>query len=248
MKWMMAFALAAVPGAALAGSYRVVLAPPAGGKLLTGHAGVQAADDRTQTALVRLIAPGNEVKQRGTVRVLVMNLGARPFEFGPDQVRLTLGDGTVLRPVPVDTMEKGRVLVERENGRAAATDMHNKNSLDSLAGQAATGVPRGRSPALQARARRRPGRRKAMTGAATCSSCPAGQTLDAIYQILVPLTVDPAKAWGGYYVFELPKVAFAPKGGPAAEASSFARAPRSIASLHADVEIGASRRCVSFAQ
>ena len=175
MKWMLAFALVAVPGAALAGSYRVVLVAPAGGKLLTGHAGVQAADDRTQTALVRLIAPGNEVKQRGTVRVLVMNLGARPFEFGPDQVRLTLGDGTLLRPVPVETMEKGRVLVERENSRAAATDMHNKSSLDSLAAQGdARGLPRGRSSALQARPRRRLGHRPGTTGAATCSSCRAG--------------------------------------------------------------------------
>ena len=59
MKWMMASALAAVPGAALAGSYRVVCS--AGGRqAVTGHAGVQAADDRTQTALVRLIAPGQE--------------------------------------------------------------------------------------------------------------------------------------------------------------------------------------------
>ena len=206
MKWMLAVALAAVPGAALAGSYRVVLAPPAGGKLLVGHAGVQAADERTQTALVRVIAPGNEVKQRGTVRVLVMNLGARPFEFGPDQVRLTLGDGTVLRPVPVDTMEKGRVLVERENGRAAAIDFGNRNNLDSLAGQAATGVtPRsGASPsAPAARPSRDNDRRSDMF------ELPGGQTLDAIYQILVPLPVDPGKAWGGYYVFDLPKAAFA---------------------------------------
>ncbi len=209
MKWMLAVALVAVPGAALAGSYRVVLAPPAGGKLLIGHAGVQAADDRTQTALVRLIAPGNEVKQRGTVRVLVMNLGARPFEFGPDQVRLTLGDGTVLRPVPVETMEKGRVLVERENSRAAATDMHNKSSLDSLAAQATTGVTPRSIVSVASPTAPSVGPSAGHDRRSDMFELPGGRTLDAIYQILIPLTVDPAKAWGGYYVFDLPKAAFA---------------------------------------
>ena len=29
--------------------------------------------------------------------------------------------------------------------------------------------------------------------------------MNAIYQILIPLEVAPQKAWGGYYVFDVPK-------------------------------------------
>jgi hypothetical protein len=38
---------------------------------------------------------------------------------------------------------------------------------------------------------------------------PGAQTLDAINQVLdAPLDVAPQKAWGGYYVFDLPKAVF----------------------------------------
>jgi len=105
-RWGLAATALAIATPAFAHSYRIVLDKPANGKLLIGHAGVQAVDDRTASTLVRVVAPGNAVDQRGTVRVLVMNLGAAPFQFGPDDVSLTLGDGTQLKPVPVDTMEK----------------------------------------------------------------------------------------------------------------------------------------------
>lgn len=202
--WTLALAALAMPGAALAGSYRVVLTPPVGGKLLIGHGGVQAADDRTGGALVRLVAPGNEVRERGTVRVLVMNLGKQPFEFGPEQVTLRLGDGTELHPVPVDTMEAGRTLVERESRRAAAIDLSVRMNLGVLAEQGAMRAnPQSIGPASPT----------APAGGPAQGSdrrtdeihLPGGETLDAIYQILVPLTVPPAAAWGGYYVFDVPK-------------------------------------------
>ena len=40
------------------------------------------------------------------------------------------------------------------------------------------------------------------------SLLPGAQVLDAIYQILIPLTVQPQKAWGGYYLFDMPKTVF----------------------------------------
>jgi hypothetical protein len=203
--WNIALAALAIAAPAWGGSYRIVLADPPGGKLLIGHAGVQAADEVTATAKVRIVAPGNPVRERGTVRVLVMNLGSAPFEFGPDDVTLTLGDGTTLKPVPVDTMEKGRVLVERERRYAGAADFRNRNNLAPLAGQAAGGAT------VQSRA-------AVPSGADASASTTLGQdrssderltpgfeTIDAIYQILVPLTVEPNRAWGGYYVFDMPK-------------------------------------------
>ncbi|MES2119569.1 MAG: hypothetical protein V4513_03210 [Pseudomonadota bacterium] len=202
--WVLALAALAIPGAALAGSYRVVLTPPAGGKLLIGHGGVQAADDRTGTSLVRLVAPGNEVRERGTVRVLVMNLGNQPFEFGPDQVTLRLADGTELHPVPVDKMESGRILVEHESRLAAATDFRVRMNLDGLAKQSAMGtVPQSIGPASPTAPAGGPA--QGLDRRTEELQLPGGQTLDAIYQILIPLTVPPAAAWGGYYVFDVPK-------------------------------------------
>jgi hypothetical protein len=202
--WVLALAALAMPGAALAGSYRVVLTPPTGGKLLIGHGGVQAADDRTGGALVRLVAPGNEVRERGTVRVLVMNLGSQPFEFGPDQVTLRLADGTELHPVPVDTMENGRKLVERESRRAAATDLQVSMNLGALAAQGATGtMPHSLAPASSTAPAG--GTTQGLDRRTDELHLPGGQTLDAIYQILIPLTVAPTAAWGGYYVFDMPK-------------------------------------------
>lgn len=203
--WAIAFGALLVAAPAAAGSYRIVLTEPPHGKLLIGHAGVQAADDITATAKVRIVAPGNPVRERGTVRVLVMNLSASPFGFGPDDVTLTLGDGTVLKSVPVDTMEKGRVLVERERRYAGAADFRNRNNLAPLAGQAGGG------PTAQSMAP--PSGEGASAGSATLGQdrssderlTPGFETIDAIYQILVPLNVPPSRAWGGYYVFDVPK-------------------------------------------
>lgn len=193
----------------LAGSYRVVLQPGAG-KMLVGHAGVQAVDERTSTALVRLISPGNEVDERGTIRVLVMNLGAVPFDFGPDQVKLTLSDGTVLKASSVEQYEKKRELVERESGRAATVDMQVRNSVASLeqqtnsSGPAIASGPSGSASAGSSLSDTAGQNRR------TDENLQAGApTLNAIYQILVTQPVAPNKAWGGYYVFDVPKAVFA---------------------------------------
>lgn len=204
--WIAGIACSFVASAATGGSYRVVLQPN-GGKLLAGHAGVQAIDDRTATALVRVISPGNAVDQRGTIRVLVMNLGPKAFEFGPDQVRLTLADGTVLQPSSVDEFEKGRVLVERESRYAAATDLRNRNNLPGLEQQASGGLTaQSRAPVSS--------NGQSVSGTAgenrrtDESFLPGAETLNAIYQLLIPQPVASNKAWGGYYVFDVPKAVF----------------------------------------
>jgi hypothetical protein len=196
---------------ALAGSYRVVLSQPEGGKLLKGHAGVQAADERNSDVLIRLISPGNEVKERGTVRVLVLNYGPRPFEFGPDQVKLILADGTVLKPTPFEKFDKGRNLIVREQGHARAVDLANSNILSSFVQDsgAAGGTPASApTPAMSGSA--------ASYGAETGefdrqteeSDLPGADLLNALDQLLVPLSVGPRQAWGGYYVFDVPKAVF----------------------------------------
>jgi hypothetical protein len=189
---------------AIAGSYRVVL-QPVNGKIIVGHAGVQAVDETTAGAHVRLISPGNEVNQRGTIRVLVRNLGSKPFQFGPDDVRLQLADGTELKPTSLDKFEKGARLVQREMGHAAAVDMQVKNSMSQLIGQTGGGsslegrpggATLGSEPAVSTTEHNRKTEELML---------PGGKTQDALYQLLLPETVGPKQAWGGYYVFDVPK-------------------------------------------
>ena len=198
----------AVSVPALAGSYRVVL-QPVNGKMLVGHAGVQAVDETTSGALVRLITPGNEVKERGTVRVLVRNLGSTTFQFGPDNVKLQLADGTELRPTPLQQFEKGAALVQREMGHAAAVDMQIKNSLSSYAQQSGgstllDSMQAGPSGGVSAPA----ADVQSLERRTEESNLPGAKTMDALYQLLLPEAVGPNQVWGGYYVFDLPKSVF----------------------------------------
>jgi hypothetical protein len=191
---------------ALAGSYRVVLSQPEGGKLLRGHAGVQAADEISSNVLIRLISPGNEVKDRGTVRVLVFNYGPKTFDFGPDQVRLRLADGTVLQPTPFEKFDKGRNVIERAQRQAKAVNLQNSELLASLAQEsaAAGGTPSsGPMPTTGSSANS-----GELASTTADQDLPGADLMNALDQLLVPLTVGPKQAWGGYYVFDVPKAVF----------------------------------------
>lgn len=208
--WGLAAILCLVGSSALAGSYRLVL-DPGSGKYLRGHAGVEAIDQRGAAALVRVISPGNEIAERGTVRILVMNLGGTPFEFGPDQVSLRLGDGTVFSPTSVDQMEKGRTLIERESRYAGAVDLRNRENLGATEQQASGGVTaEAMAPQATAASSSAPGNAGFDTKTDQ-SLLPGASSLNAIYQILIEQPVAPHKAWGGYYVFDVPKSVFARK-------------------------------------
>lgn len=208
--WSFVAGLCLIASPAFAGSYRLVL-DPGSGNYLRGHAGVEAVDQRSAIALVRVISPGNEIAGRGTARVLVMNLGGAPFKFGPDQVKLRLGDGSVLPPTSVDQMEKGRTLVERESRYAGAVDLRNRENLGATEQQASGGLsaqamtPQGSPSAASA-----PGN-SGFDHRTDQSVLPGASTLNAIYQILIEQPVAPHKAWGGYYVFDVSKTVFARK-------------------------------------
>ena len=205
---LISIAALALSAPAIAGSYRVVL-QPVNGKMLIGHAGVQAVDETTSGAHVRLITPGNEVNQRGTVRVLVRNLGTKPFDFGPDNVRLQLADGTELKPTPIQKFEKGAALIQREMGHAAAVETQVNNSLSSYAQQsggsaAVNSIQSGPSGDISAP---KPDVQE-FERKGDESDLPGARTLDALYQLLLPESVGPNQVWGGYYVFDMPKGVF----------------------------------------
>ena len=204
MKGFSAIAIVAFAAPVSAASYKVVLSPPAGTEVVRGHGGLHAVDDRTETTLVRLISPGSNFKERGTIRVLVMNKGTKTFPFGPAQVRMELADGTRLKPVPISQFIAKAELVEREVGRARVTDQRNRSNLDQLARQGAGSsptVPLGVAPVSQSAA--------TSTGGLDLKSddmlLPGAKTLDAIYQVLETQPVARNQGWGGYYVFNMPK-------------------------------------------
>lgn len=200
-KWIAALSLSLLAAPAAAHSYRVVLNSPS----LLGHAGVQAVDHKTGTALVRVITPGFAVRKRGTVRVLVKNLGTAPFAFGPQHVTLQLADGTVLKPTPVEQFVKGQDLISRESSHAAVIDRLNRSALSAMPSQ-------GGGMSAQSGPSGPPGPAFEVTSGHDWqtdeSLLPGAKTLDAISQVLEPDTVAPQKAWGGYYVFDLPKEVF----------------------------------------
>jgi hypothetical protein len=183
-------------GTAMAGGFVVNLEPGSAG-LLRGYAGLHAADARTEGSLVRIVAPGLEIGKRGTIRVLVMNLGEQDFEFGPDNVRLTLPDGTELAKVPLGEFERGYSLITREQERAAAIDRQNRNTLSVLAGQAPAAAGSGGAPT--------PAPDVNSISRTDETILPGTTMLNAIYEILLPETVAPQTASGGYLVFEMPE-------------------------------------------
>lgn len=202
MRFLMGLAALVLAAPAAAGNYKIVLDKPATGRLLIGHMGLQAADEQSPYTLVRVVAPGNTVDVRGTVRVLVANLGEPAFTFGPDQVAIRLRDGTVFKPTAVDQFETRKTVIERENGHARTIDLMNRNDLPALAGNGPGASPPGAPETIPAAPSA-----DALTQDYRSDSdlLPGAETLNAIYQLLIPLAVGPRQAWGGYYVFDVPK-------------------------------------------
>jgi hypothetical protein len=204
MKSFVAIVLLTLATPVSAAAYKVVLSPPAGTQVVRGHGGLHAVDDRTDTTLVRIISPGSNIKERGTIRVLVMNKGTRTFPFGPDQVRLELSDGTRLKPVPIGMFINKAELVEREVGRARTVDHRNRSNISELARQGA-GSPGPGPLGVAAAPTSEPTPTAGLDLKPDDLLLPGAKTLDAIYQVLETQPVAPNQGWGGYYVFDMPK-------------------------------------------
>jgi hypothetical protein len=184
--------LAAAPAAA--GTYRLELQPK-DGKIIRAPNGIHAVDSRTAGTLVRVIAPGLKVWQnRGTLRVLVMNLSGRPFSFGPDDVTLKLADGTPVHFMALAEFRDGIQLVQNETVRNAAVRTRINANLDGinvygsrgLAGRGLSAIDELDLPPddVDATARR---------------------LQQAVDSLLTDDEVEPQQAMGGYLMFELPK-------------------------------------------
>ena len=190
---------------AAAADYTVVLTEE-NKKVLRGRGGLHAADSRLAGSLVRVISPGSRIGKRGTVRVLVMNLGKAPFAFGPSAVSLKLADGSEIPKTPLREFREGAELVSREMRRAGAVDRRVKSGLSDVARDASVGMTAetvsGRAPDTSA-----------LTGAAASrqdgtlegEALPGARTLAAIDGLLQRAEVGPQEAAGGYLVFDIPR-------------------------------------------
>jgi hypothetical protein len=191
---------------AAAAEYTVMLSE-ANGKVLRGRGGLHAADSKLAGSLVRVISPGSRITRRGTVRVLVMNLGQPRFAFGPSQVSLKLADGTEIPKTPMREFREGAELVSREMRRAGTVDRRVKSGLSDVARDASVG------PTAATLSGQPTPDTSAVTGAAASrqdgtlegDALPGARTLAAIDGLLQRAEVAPQEASGGYLVFELPK-------------------------------------------
>jgi hypothetical protein len=98
------------------------------------------------------------------------------------------------------------MLVERESRYAGAVDLQNRNNLSGLEQQTNAAATQSMAPASPSSSASGTESQEHRT---EDTLLPGASTLDAIYQILIPQPVAPNKAWGGYYVFDVPKAVFA---------------------------------------
>ena len=68
-------------------------------------------DSHAERSSIRLIPTDEENKKRAIWQVVVMNHGPRPFDFGPDNIKARLDDGTEMPIVSYEQLrheEKNR--------------------------------------------------------------------------------------------------------------------------------------------
>jgi hypothetical protein len=197
-------ALCAAPAMA---AFRVQLRAPAESTLM-GHGGLHAADSRTATSLVRVISPGSDIRKMGTVRVLVMNLGARPFVFGPDNVTLKLADGTRLPFMPYEIFDRGAKLVERESAHQKALGALSATNFAERASSSGT-VNNGQTASANSTTAAGPSgaeaANRARDGGIELGRQPGEEIRQIVDSLMYRTRIAPQEAAGGYLVFELPK-------------------------------------------
>lgn len=180
----------------------------------------------------RLVQADGDIKKRGSVGVVVMNQGATPFTFGPENVTATLADGT---PVAIITYER---LAHEERRRetwaavaagfaAAGNSMSAANagwyhgtatysgstfgtfgstpySANTFGTATISGYNSGAAQAAQSAANAQNG---AMFARMAQQNSANRQSLKGYMRTT---TVDPQQMFGGTVIFELPKAAFVP--------------------------------------
>ena len=112
-------------------------------------------------------------------------------------------------------MNSGSVVAEQTANRARTLDMRNRADLSALAGETGSGAASLRGGGMVSAGAS--GATAGQDNASDDLQLPHAEVLNAIYQLLIPLDVEPQHAWGGYYVFDVPKAVQKRKRRPAAD-------------------------------
>ena len=95
-KHLAAFAALIAASPSLAAKFNVDFAPSAN-QAHRMNSGVAAIESGAPGSKVRIVAPEEPVKKRGTLQVVVFNSSTAPFDIGSESISARLADGTVVR-------------------------------------------------------------------------------------------------------------------------------------------------------
>ena len=193
------------------------------------ESGVAAVDSNATESSIRLIQFDGTLKKRASLQLIVMNQSTTPFNFGPENVTATIGDGTAVAIIGYDQLlkeEKRRQtwaavaagLAAAGNSMSAANAGYSRGTA-SYSGNTWGSVGTTSYSSLN-------------TGTVSYSGYNAGQAyaaqslanhqnqanfermaalnsdrMEALKQNLRTTTVDPGQVFGGSVMFELPKAA-----------------------------------------
>lgn len=196
----------ALPTAALCGENHVNLIAQEG-QVSRMDDGIEVVQSEAALSGARVVELESPVKKRGTLSIEVYNAGGEPLNFGPENVRAELADGTV---VPIITYDQ---LAREERSRQTWTAV-----LAGLAGAANSLAASnagnsygyiGRTPfsvhnnatSYLAQSLAYQQNRQLFSDVAVIGA----QRMQALRQNIRTSTVDPQSSFGGAVVFELPR-------------------------------------------
>lgn len=227
-----AIVLALCSGSAVAAKFTMQLAPTAQQQSRM-QGGIAAVDDTSAGSSVRLIQAEGDLKKRGSIAVIVMNHGQKPFNFGAENVSAKLADGTAVQIITYDQLvheEKRRQmwaavaagLAAAGNSMSAAnagyyrgTTTYNGSTYGTIgstsfnANTYGTGTYSGYNSGQAALAQSLANAENQATFARMAEN--NASNMDALKANIRTTTIDPQQMFGGSVMFELPKQARASK-------------------------------------
>jgi hypothetical protein len=198
----------ALPTHGYAASYKLDFTP-IGEQRSRMDSGLEAIESNLEKSSVKVVEIDERVRKRGFVRLFVYNASDKSFNFGPENVRAELTDGTAVPIVGYDKLIKEEK--NRQMWAAIATGLSAASNSLAAANSGTTYGYVGRTPisiyspssayVAQSLVNRENDARfaaLAVNGAAA---------MEALSVNIRTTTVDPGSSFGGGVVFELPKQA-----------------------------------------
>jgi hypothetical protein len=175
--------------------------------------GIAAVDDSTAGSSVRLIQPEADLKKRGTIQILLMNQGEKPFNFGSENVTGQLADGTPIAIVPYEQLAReersrerwrafGAALASMNSGRYTATGNYSGSSFGTIGSTSYSGFSSGTATVSGYDATAAAIQNKRIFDNVAAANAVSREALHANIRTT---TVDPQQMFGGAVTFELPK-------------------------------------------